>query len=56
MRKLPPNQNTIDRLLRWGVDHPGIISVNPKISIDKYTLTVEGEVENPVKFRWIDFQ
>lgn len=56
MRKLPPKQTATDRLLRWGIDHPGITSANPKISLDKYTLTVEGEVENPVTLRWEKFQ
>lgn len=54
-RKLPPGQRPIKRLLRWGVDHPRITSSTPKINLETYTLTVDGEVENPVKLSWVDF-
>ena len=51
-KRLPPNQKSIKRILRWGTDHPGITSINPRIDINTYVLTVEGEVKNPVKLSW----
>jgi DMSO/TMAO reductase YedYZ molybdopterin-dependent catalytic subunit len=51
-KKLPPNQNATDHLLRWGTDHPGIISANPKIDLETYTLKIDGEVEKPVTLNW----
>lgn len=54
-RKLPPDQEATDRLLRWGIDHPGITSTNPQLKLETYTLTIDGEVENPVKLSWNDF-
>jgi hypothetical protein len=42
---LPPGQAPIKRLLRWGIDHPGITRSNPKIDLKTYTLTIDGEVE-----------
>ena len=54
-RKLPPDQTATDRILRWGSDHPGITTTNPKLKQESYTLTIEGEVENPVKLGWNDF-
>jgi DMSO/TMAO reductase YedYZ molybdopterin-dependent catalytic subunit len=54
-KRLPPDQSPINRLLRWGIDHPGITSTNPQISLDIYKLTIEGEVEKPVKLSWKQF-
>jgi DMSO/TMAO reductase YedYZ molybdopterin-dependent catalytic subunit len=54
-RKLPPDQQVTDRILRWGIDHPGIISTNPQLKLETYTLVIDGEVENPVKLSWNDF-
>jgi DMSO/TMAO reductase YedYZ molybdopterin-dependent catalytic subunit len=54
-RRLPPDQKATDHLLRWGTDHPGITAVNPQIKLDTYYLTIEGEVEKPVKLSWQDF-
>jgi DMSO/TMAO reductase YedYZ molybdopterin-dependent catalytic subunit len=51
-KKLPPNQRAIGRILRWGIDHPGITSVTRHINLGAYTLTIDGEVDNPVKFSW----
>ncbi len=53
-KKLPPGQHPIKRILRWGIDHPGITSVNPKLTLETYTLTVDGEVGNPVTLSWQD--
>ena len=44
-----------DHILRWGIDHPGITSTNPQLKLETYTLTIDGEVENPVKLSWNDF-
>ena len=54
-KKLPPNQEVTGRLLRWGIDHPGITASNPQLKLETYTLTVDGEVENPVVLSWNDF-
>ena len=54
-KKLPPDQTATDRILRWGSNHPGITTTNPKLKQESYTLTIEGEVENPVKLGWNDF-
>src|SRR4030067_3719056 len=50
--RLPPGQRPIDRLLRWGIDHPGIAPSNPKIDLKTYTLEIGGEVEKPAKLTW----
>jgi DMSO/TMAO reductase YedYZ molybdopterin-dependent catalytic subunit len=52
--KLPPGQAPIRRLLRWGIDHPGIAGENPKIDLETYTLTVDGEAQKPLKLSWND--
>ncbi len=54
-KRLPPDQEPTDHLLRWGTEHPGITSTNPQIKLETYTLTVEGEVDNPVTLSWKDF-
>ena len=51
-KKLPPGQTETDQILRWGIDHPGIISVNPRLKLETYKLTVDGEVENPITLNW----
>lgn len=52
---LPPNQTEIKRLLRWGIDHPGIESTTPHLKLETYTLTIDGKVENPMRLNWADF-
>ncbi len=54
-KRLPPDQTATDRIMRWGSDHPGITSVNPKLKRENYTLTIEGEVEKSVNLSWSDF-
>lgn len=54
-RRLPPDQTATARILRWGSDHPGITSVNPQLKREKYKLTIDGEVDNPVTLSWTDF-
>lgn len=51
---LPPNQRGIKRLLKWGKDHPTIGGPVPKINLETYTLTIDGEVDNPQKLSWND--
>jgi len=51
-KMLPPSQRAIGRILRWGIDHPGITSVTPHIWLEAYRLTVDGEVNNPVQLTW----
>jgi DMSO/TMAO reductase YedYZ molybdopterin-dependent catalytic subunit len=53
-KKLPPGQSAIKRILRWGIDHPGITSTNPLLKLETYTLTIDGEVTNPVKLSWAE--
>ena len=54
-RRLPPDQEATDHILRWGSDHPGITSTNPQLKLATYKLEVDGEVENPVTLSWNDF-
>ncbi len=54
MGRLPPGQSATNRILRWGIDHPGIISTNPKIDVSNYVLEVDGEVERPTKLGWVE--
>ncbi len=53
--ELPPGQREIKALLRWNIDHPGITPENPKIDLEKWTLTIDGEVNKPLELRWQDF-
>lgn len=53
---LPPGQKPIDRLLRWGKDHPTIGGSVPKIDLGKWILTIDGEVKRPRKLSWNDLQ
>jgi len=52
--RLPPGQRWTDRILRWNVDHPGIVPENPKLDLESWKLTVDGEVENSVTLTWKD--
>jgi DMSO/TMAO reductase YedYZ molybdopterin-dependent catalytic subunit len=54
-RKLPPGQKPIGSILRWGIDHPGIVQENPVIRPENWTLTVDGEVETAIKLGWREF-
>lgn len=54
-KKLPPDQEATDHLLRWGTEHPGITSSNPQFDLKTYTLTIEGEIDNPVVLNWNEF-
>ncbi len=53
-KRLPPGQVPIKRLLKWGVDHPGIVRDNPRINLETYNLTVDGEIEKPLVLSWND--
>lgn len=50
--RLPPGQREIKALLRWNEDHPGIIPKNPRVDLREWTLTVDGEVEDPQVYDW----
>ncbi|MHA2406814.1 MAG: molybdopterin-dependent oxidoreductase [Candidatus Ranarchaeia archaeon] len=52
--KYPPGQHEIKEIMRWNVDHPGILHQNPKFDPDEWKLIVDGEVENPVIMKWKD--
>jgi DMSO/TMAO reductase YedYZ molybdopterin-dependent catalytic subunit len=52
--RLPPGQTPIKRLLRWGMDHPGITRSNPQIDLKTYSLSIAGEVKIPLTLRWDD--
>jgi DMSO/TMAO reductase YedYZ molybdopterin-dependent catalytic subunit len=54
-QRLPPDQQATDHILRWGYDHPGITSTNPQLQLESYTLTIDGEIEKPIKLSWNDF-
>lgn len=51
---LPPGQYEIKEILRWNIDHPGITKENPKLDLEKWSLTIDGEVEKPIRFSWKD--
>lgn len=53
-KALPPGQSAIKRILRWGIDHPGITSTNPRLKLDTYILTIDGEVDKPAKITWAE--
>ena len=50
--ELPPGQHERGDILRWNIDHPGIIPTNPRIDLEKWTLTVDGEGTKPCTFTW----
>ncbi len=52
---LPPGQSETKRILRWGIDHPGITSDNPHLKQETYALVIDGEVEKPAKLSWAEF-
>jgi len=54
-RRLPPGQKSIEALLRWGIDHPGITRELPEIDRAAWRLTVDGEVKNPFTLGWEAF-
>lgn len=54
-KNLPPRQTPISSILRWGVDHPGIVKNLPKISRHDWSLKIDGLVHIPVELTWEDF-
>ncbi len=52
---MPPDQREIDAILKWNIDHPGIIPENPPTDLKKWTLTVDGEVEKLLRLTWQEF-
>ena len=55
-KELPPSQTPIKKLLRWGIDHPGITRSTRKTDLKTYTLTIDGEVERPLRLRWEEIE
>jgi len=53
---LPPGQVPIERIKRWGTDHPSATGKVPDIDLMKWILTVDGEVQKPLKLAWSDFE
>jgi len=53
-KMLPPDQYAIDKLLRWGIDHPSLGRV-PEIDLPNWRLTIGGEVQNPLVMNWDEF-
>ena len=53
--RLPPGQRAVDSILGWGTEHPGIVKDLPHIDKADWSLTVDGEVENPVTLDWEGF-
>lgn len=51
-KKFPPGQRAVGAILRRGIDHPGITSEIPYIKAEAYSLSIDGEVENPLKLSW----
>ena len=54
-KRLPPRQKEIRSIPRWGIDHPGIVPSIPKIKPVDWGLSVEGEVETPLRLSWKEF-
>jgi DMSO/TMAO reductase YedYZ molybdopterin-dependent catalytic subunit len=52
--KLPPGQREVSHILKWNLEHPGIIPQNPEINLKTWALTVNGEVQDPQKLTWQD--
>ena len=52
--KLPLEQHEPPALLRWNIDHPGIVPKNPKFDPKRWKLTVDGEVKNRLELTWKD--
>ncbi len=52
---LPPKQRWIYSILKWGIEHPGIIHTLPQISKDDWKLEITGEVNNPMTLDWERF-
>jgi len=54
-RRLPPGQKTVDKVLRWGIDHPAIVKDIPKLDLVEWQLVVDGEVETSLRLGWEEF-
>ena len=54
--RLPPKQRWVPSILKWGVEHPGIVHTLPDVSLGDWRLKVEGLVEKPTLFTWDDFK
>ncbi len=54
-KALPLGQMKIDKILRWGKDHPTIDGFMPKKDLANWALEINGEVEQPLRLSWRDF-
>lgn len=52
IRQLPPGQKAIDKVMRWGIDHPAIVDDTPKLDLTEWRLIVDGEVEKFLRLDW----
>jgi DMSO/TMAO reductase YedYZ molybdopterin-dependent catalytic subunit len=53
--RLPPRQRVRKKILRWGIEHPGIVNQLPDVNRDTWRLTVDGLLETPRTFTWTEF-
>jgi len=53
--RMPPDQAPIPHILGWGVEHSGITHILPDIRKQDWSLTVDGEVDAPLKLGWGEF-
>ena len=51
---LPPGQRRIDHILTWGTEHSAITQSIPRMDVRRWTLQINGEVDNAVRLRWAD--
>ena len=53
--RLPPQQRWVPHILKWGIEHPGIVYTLPKVDKQQWRLEISGEVENPETLDWAAF-
>jgi len=51
---LPPGQHEIEEIMRWNIDHPGILPQNPKFDPKEWKLVIDGTVKTPITIGWKD--
>ena len=53
--RLPPKQRWIPGILKWGVEHPGVVAKLPEVSLGDWRLKLDGLVESPTLLTWGEF-
>jgi len=53
--RLPPGQHEIESIMRWNLDHPGIVPQNPDFDPESWELIVDGEVGDPLTLSCDEF-